>query len=356
MKATRRDFIGGGVALFATATLAHAAAPAQADCRRLSDGRLELSWSGGAADIRLAERPDGPFATLVAKAAQGRWSGAAPISPRPYFRLVGASGSTEIAERLLPLEGGRNFRDMGGYRAADGRMVRWGQLYRSGSMVDLTRDDYTYLDALGIKVICDFRTNTERTREPTRWVGPGMISRDYETPAGNYVRSPATDAAPTAESVRAHMLQIYEEMPYEHADSYRRMFAELVAGRVPLAFNCSGGKDRTGIGAGLLLTALGVPRATVLVDYGLTEKIMDFEAINRRTMAAGAGPAAGFESMSNLSPAARAPMLRSDPAYLQRAFQTIERREGSIAGFLDKRVGVSSADVRVLRERLLKRV
>ncbi|WP_414694956.1 tyrosine-protein phosphatase, partial [Phenylobacterium sp.] len=60
----------------------------------------------------------------------------------------------------------------GRYRSADGRMVRWGQLYRSGSMVGLTEADYGYLSSLGILVICDFRSTAERTQEPTRWPGP----------------------------------------------------------------------------------------------------------------------------------------------------------------------------------------
>ena len=30
------------------------------------------------------------------------------------------------AARLLLLQGARNFRDLGGYRTADGRSVRWG--------------------------------------------------------------------------------------------------------------------------------------------------------------------------------------------------------------------------------------
>ena len=32
------------------------------------------------------------------------------------------------------LEGAVNFRELGGYPAADGRTVRWGQLYRSGAL------------------------------------------------------------------------------------------------------------------------------------------------------------------------------------------------------------------------------
>ena len=62
-------------------------------------------------------------------------------------------------QRLLPLEGGQNFRDLGGYRTRDGRTVRWGMQFRSGAMNGLTAADYAYLGKIGIRTVCDFRSN-----------------------------------------------------------------------------------------------------------------------------------------------------------------------------------------------------
>src|SRR5471032_2394913 len=78
-------------------------------------------------------------------------------------------GLSDRPQRVLPLVGGRNFRDIGGYRAMDGRQVRWGSVYRSGALSYLTTEDYTHLTPLRIRVICDFRTACEREREPTQW-------------------------------------------------------------------------------------------------------------------------------------------------------------------------------------------
>jgi protein-tyrosine phosphatase len=358
MDTTRRDVIRTGLALAALPSgqaLARPAALTDAACSRLKDARVQIAWNGAAADIRVAHSPDGPYATLLARDAKERWTGPVPVSPRPYFRLSSLAGVTETAERLLPLQGGRNFRDLGGYRTADGRMVRWGQLYRSGSMTHLTDADYGYLGRLGIKVICDFRTTAERTTEPTNWpepLAPQMFSRDYAMPMSNVLAGPS-GGDPTAASVRAGLINLYKTMPYDHADSYRRMFAELIAGRSPLAFNCSAGKDRTGVAAALLLTTLGVPHDQVLADYALTEKVVDYEALARNTSGP---PAAGFEIIGKLSPEVRAPLLRSDPAYLQAAFDAVKEREGSIANFMRDRLGVSSGDVMTLRGRYLKKV
>src|SRR5512145_712402 len=84
--------------------------------------------------------------------------------------------------RLLPLEGGRNFRDLGGYATRDGRRVRWGRVYRSGVMSYLTDADRTRLDALGLRTLCDFRAPGERKREPTNWWSPDvqLLHWDYD--------------------------------------------------------------------------------------------------------------------------------------------------------------------------------
>ena len=74
------------------------------------------------------------------------------------------------------------------------------------------------------------------------------------------------------------MISIYGRIAEDQAASYREMFRSLAEGRTPLAFNCSAGKDRAGTGAALILTLLGVPRETVVADYALSDKIVDYRA------------------------------------------------------------------------------
>src|SRR5277367_3290667 len=71
--------------------------------------------------------------------------------------------------RMIPLQGGRNFRDLGGYTTTDGRRIRWGRVFRSGVMSYLTERDHDRLRPLGIRTVCDFRSPREREREPIRW-------------------------------------------------------------------------------------------------------------------------------------------------------------------------------------------
>ena len=90
--------------------------------------------------------------------------------PRPVVQAASIEGMTHDSRRVLALEGGRNFRDLGGYRTNDGHAVKWRMLFRSGSPADLTAKDMTTLNGLGIRTVCDLRSTQERQDEPNRWV------------------------------------------------------------------------------------------------------------------------------------------------------------------------------------------
>src|SRR5277367_5117220 len=84
--------------------------------------------------------------------------------------------------RMIPLQGGRNFRDLGGYTTVDGRRIRWGRVFRSGAISYLTDRDHEYLKPLGIRTVCDLRSPRERQREPIRWGSdqPDILEWDYD--------------------------------------------------------------------------------------------------------------------------------------------------------------------------------
>ena len=279
---------------------------------------------------------------------------------RHYFLIIPDHGEpVRTALRVLPLEGGRNFRDLGGYATADGKTVKWGEVYRSGVMAGLTSADYDYLSSIGIKVICDFRTSQERNSEPTSWEKFGVS--DYLTfpdPEGgdqsSFMRV-FQDPDVTPEKVSQAMAAGYGQIAHEQVPAYREMFDRLAAGDLPLAFNCSAGKDRTGIGAALLLTALGVPRETVVADYALSEKVVDYMADFRK--AASSDEASAEENpyayLSKLPPELLAPLMRSDPQYIEAAFASLETQYGSVMTFLHDEVDVTDEELAAIRNRLL---
>jgi protein-tyrosine phosphatase len=126
-----------------------------------------------------------------------------------------------------------------------------------------------------------------------------------------------------------------------------------LAGKAPLAFNCSAGKDRTGIAAALVLSALGVPRDAILADYALSDDIVNYEAAytGPEAQRSAEGP---YGFLTRLPAAVRAPLLASDPAYLNAAFAEMERRHGSVEGYLEAALGVDAADIATLRSLYLE--
>ena len=90
-------------------------------------------------------------------------------APRWYFELVPANGGSLVtADHSLHLESAPNFRDVGGYRTGDGEWVKVGKLYRSDGIDTLSDADHATLQALGVKLVCDLRTNGERTAKPDK--------------------------------------------------------------------------------------------------------------------------------------------------------------------------------------------
>ena len=326
-----------------------------AEAEASGSGAYRLSWSGAGTpvDVYVADRPNAPKKELRLVVDNDR-GGQASVSPktggRPYFYVAADKGTgVWTAERVLPLEGGRNFRDLGGYQTADGRRVKWGKVFRSGSMAGLTLADYDYLSNLGIKTVCDFRTSAERKAEPNKWQEAKKVAywaRDYEMSFGELGKLLSGGQA-TPEQVREVMLTAYRQLPYEQADAYRELFRRMLAGEIPMAFNCSAGKDRAGTAAALILSALGVPRETIVADYALSDKVVDFHAELTKSASSG--------FLAKLPRDVLAPLFKSDPDYIRAMFAEVERKNGSVERYLTDVLGLTARDLQTLRQQLLER-
>jgi len=250
--------------------------------------------------------------------------------------------------RLIRLEGGRNFRDLGGYRTSDGRRVKWRKLFRSGSMAGLTAADYESLSSLSIKIVCDLRSAREIEAEPNRWCQAAKIgywARAHRDRFGE-LRKVMASRLSTPEMARTAMIQGYRRLPFEQAPAHRELFVRLAAGDVPLVFNCSAGKDRAGTAAALILSALGVPRETVVEDYVLTDRVVDLERIFIATAARSA--------LLNQAPGIVAAVLKSDAAYLHAALDAVEEKHGTVAGYLRDALGITDEVLCAIRQSLLE--
>ena len=167
--------------------------------------------------------------------------------------------------RRLAFAGALNFRDIGGYPAAGGTVTRWRAVYRSDSLHYLTEADLAAFDGLGVTAIYDLRRPAEIAQLP----GPrGHVS--LEILGGDLSQAPAGELQ-TRPDGEQWLAADYRSMLTGAAPVFGRLFTHLAdETRLPAVVHCLAGKDRTGMAIALLLTALGVDRATVLDDYELT--------------------------------------------------------------------------------------
>lgn len=190
-------------------------------------------------------------------------------SVRYYFQLVTEEGKAILAERLLPMAGGYNFRDLGGFKTKEGKYVKWGKIFRSDDLNNLTDSDLKYLANIPLVSIVDFRSEKEIKEAPDKL--PSSVVKDYPlsiTPGNLSSTDDIKNLTPV--QIDSIMMAINTSFVTDSAyiEQYRTYFSLLQNEKdVPLMFHCSAGKDRTGMGAALVLFALGVDEETIFEDY-----------------------------------------------------------------------------------------
>jgi protein-tyrosine phosphatase len=145
---------------------------------------------------------------------------------------------------------------------------------------------------------------------------------------------------------RAVLIDFYAQMPSVYAPEYRVIVHELLEGHAPLLLHCTAGKDRSGVASALILAALGVPRATILRDYELTNQLLKPPADPPKTEFM-----RRFQSM----PAdVRNAMMSADPAYIGASFQSIDVHYGSLEKYFASQLRIGPKDIERLRSLYLQ--
>ena len=274
---------------------------------------------------------------------------------RLYYELSPASGAAPLitAERRLPLQGPDNFRDLGGYATAEGQRVRWGRLYRSNDLSGLTRDDLEYLSRIGLKLVCDFRSDRERQEKPNRAIEPGRpLSLDLPVDAEGVDPSALQQMIRTggiaALGTEKLMRNAYRSFVSDHSARWALMLRRLAQRQaLPALLHCTAGKDRTGFAAALVLLVLGVPEETVFEDYLMTNRYRaDFQRFVLRWVP--------LYSFFRTDPDDLLPLLEARREYLQASFDAIDELHGDLDTYLADELGVTPGIRAALRTNLLR--
>ena len=324
---------------------------------RTADDSVKISWPmrdmAGKVRVFAGEDPDDiDHRTPIAEVSGETGVSITGLDPdrRYYFEVVPSDGSnTIISERRVQLEGGVNFRDLGGYQAVDGRRVRWGQVFRSDNLGRLTDRDVIFLQKMGIRLVSDFRTPAEIKKLPDRYP-PGPDGQSLRLP----IRHGESDPADTFDRIKngdidwmteAYMINGYIKNIDHFAPLWATFFKSLAEpSNRPLVFHCTGGKDRAGVAAALILLALDVPEETVIRDHGLSNLYIAavLEGIYDRIRTMGVDP-------DRISAYFTAP-----PNAIISVLEHLRKAYGSAANYLVSKAGLNEKLLIQLKDDLLK--
>lgn len=236
------------------------------------------------------------------------------------------------------LQGASNFRDIGGYLGDGGRRVRQGRVFRSDHLAALTPTDVAALQALPLTHSIDFRGVDESAARPYEIPGVTKLALSIEPTVVQRVQAlMASGQTPSSAETVALMCDTYRGFVHEHGPTFGRFLRHLLAHPTPVVFHCTAGKDRTGFAAALLLSALGVERDIIMQDYLLTNRLY-----RRSPSVEEAGPAHVMDVLWQVQ-----------PAFLQAAFDAMDRDHGGVSSYLAGPVGIKDAEREQLRHALL---
>ncbi|MGW2665675.1 tyrosine-protein phosphatase [Nocardia tengchongensis] len=238
------------------------------------------------------------------------------------------------ASTAIQLDGAHNFRDIGGYRTADGHTVRTGVVFRSNRLDKLTDADLAKLSAAGVHLDVDLRNGSERSSAPDR-VPTGATYKvadvvSFDSGIGFHELPPITLARAVIDGLINDSSNMGQSIGYPFMVNFHGSdvaFGTLlrsIAGNSGGAtvYHCMSGKDRTGWATAVLLTVLGVPRDVVNAD---------FLASNAEL---------GDPNAVQLS-------------WLEAAFAEVDRLYGSVDRYVREGLGLDQATIDGLRAKLL---
>ncbi|MDR3712293.1 MAG: tyrosine-protein phosphatase [Puia sp.] len=258
--------------------------------------------------------------------------------------LTGFAQLADSSQREVKLQGAVNFRDLGGYTTSDGRHVRWDRIYRSADISKLTDADLDTLKNRHISSVVDLRGVDESKKAPDR-LNPGteyiLCPAGSDNNLNDWMKSIAG-----LKSGGDSMMKVYYANTTFLADRYRPFFERLLDLRddQALVFHCTAGKDRTGIGAALLLYVLGVPFATIEKDYAATDYY--WRTANEKMVGVMVRSMHVNEQVARDMGAARR-------EYILTTFDRIRSQYGSVDKFLKGSVGLDDAKIAALKRKFL---
>ena len=250
--------------------------------------------------------------------------------------------------RKLSMDGSYNTRELGGYKTTDGKSVKWGVLFRSDKLSDISLEDQKYLKNLGIQRIVDFRSKAEKTEDPDKIPeGVAYIEMPIEVDGAMRTKIEAILKGEINRNVKDFLIEANEEFIKNYSHIYSKFLKDLAKEQKPTMFHCTAGKDRAGFAAAITLIAIGVSKEDAINDYMKTN---EYTAKRIDEMISKIELMSLYQTDGELL----RPLLGVEREYLEAAFKAAENEYGSIENYIRSGLNISEKEIQQLRSFLLE--
>ena len=255
--------------------------------------------------------------------------------------------------KLYELSHQKNIRDLGGLIGHNGKTIKYGRLYRGGGLHKVNPEDVEIINSFHLNDIVDFRSKDEFKHQPD-YRFEGVTYHNFTTfehemkqehrhlDDGNLLWFMDKDVTGFQ-----HLVRTYRELvdTEEGQAAYRNLFKVIMQEGSVTYFHCSQGKDRVGVAAYLIESALGVSMEQIIDDYLLSNAAMEKRA-DKLVESVKDKPFYNEEYHQSLLQVFSAKL-----EYLQEAIDTINKKYGGVLSYIEK---VLQVDIDKFREMFLE--
>lgn len=240
-------------------------------------------------------------------------------------------------ESHIVLDGTSNVRDLSWTLGNASRLPGSGFVLRSANLDRLSPGGRRRFGELGIGVVIDLRGKVEAAAAP-EFEGTMRVHLPIEpTVVAEILAHHAAGTLGVATAVGV-MEDTYRRYIVDHAAVFAEVLHRVLsARRRRVLLHCAAGKDRTGVAAALVLTALGVPRPAIMEDYLLSNRL--YRPAEARTL--------------GIPDDVRHAVLRVRPSYLESAFAATVAGWGGPQNYLENELGIGAREREAMREAIV---
>ncbi len=263
---------------------------------------------------------------------------------RHFFRLVfDKKYSSIVGERHILTDKVDNLRDLGGYYQGKTKQIKWGKIYRSGNLSNLSSKDRIILDSLYVKTVIDFRDEKKAKYYPSKYKAPVMKDIYLHSISVDSIGEKVIGGVMKKGDVLVSLQDMYAQILDKDTASLSRLFEILLDQKnYPLLYYCGLGKDKAGLVSILILEALGVDQEEIFYDYMLSNRYINF---NRAVETARQLPVETQEALTTL--------LSVNEQLFNFIYEKIKMDYGSMNNYLEKKLNLTPQKKIQLREILL---